>query len=474
MAAGSGDAKASARVIERHSIDHVPATERHGVVWHQGPFWFTGAFVIPSMLVGFIGPGLGLAPLWSVIALAIGMALGTGFMALHANQGPKLGLPQMIQSRAQFGSLGVSIPLLVAVFIYIGYNVFQFIFSAEAIQVVAPGSTDFWIVIFAVLAVAFSLVGHDFLHVFQRWSSYATIIVFAILTVVVIVHFLAGGQHATVHGFTVTAFLVQLFAATGYQISYAIYVSDYTRYLPETTPARGVIGWTFWGGFLGATWPGALGVIVAAYTAADDPIVALHSVGNILFPGFGVIAVLGALPALLGTSGVNAYGSMLCGATLVDGIRRISPTLLVRVIGVVVSGVVAAVITIALPSNYLNDFNTFLAILVYLLIPWSAVNLADFYLVRKGHYSIADIVDPRGAYGRLAWRGMAAYLIGLAAMVPFMSLSFYTGPVTRAIGGADISFWVGLIVAGGLYLLMTRKAPEREVFPIPVSSEAVS
>ena len=116
----------------------------------------------------------------------------------------------------------------------------------------------------------------------------------------------------------------------------------------------------------------------------------------------------------------------------------------------------AAVVTIALPSDYLNSFNTFLAILVYLLVPWSAVNLADFYLVRKGHYSIADIVDPRGRYGQWAWRGLTAYVVGFAAMLPFLSLSFYHGPVTSALGGADISFEVGLVVAGGLYLWLSR------------------
>ena len=63
-----------------------------------------------------------------------------------------------------------------------------------------------------------------------------------------------------------------------------------------------------------------------------------------------------------------------------------------------------------------------------------------------------------GAYGRYAWRGIIAFLAGLAAMIPFMSLSFYTGPVPTAIGGADLSFFVGLIVAGGLYLLAGRNA----------------
>ena len=166
------------------------------------------------------------------------MALGTGFMALHANQGPRLGLPQMIQSRAQFGSLGVTFPLLVAVFIYIGYNVFQFIFSAEAIQVIAPGGTDLWIVFSPCWRRTVPGRARP-AALFQRWSSYITFVIFAVLSVVVVYHFLAGHASPTVHGFAIAAFLVQLTAATGYQISYAIYVSDYTRYLPETPrPAR--------------------------------------------------------------------------------------------------------------------------------------------------------------------------------------------------------------------------------------------
>ena len=473
MAGNSESASASAHPIEKHSIDHVPDSERHGVVWHQGPFWFTGAFVIPSMLVGFIGPSLGLGLVYTLVAVGLGMALGTAFMALHANQGPKLGLPQMIQSRAQFGALGAIFPLIVAVFIYIGYNVFQFIFSAEAVNVVSPGNTDLWIIVFAVVTTVIAIVGHDFLHIFQRWSSYLTMAIFAVLSVVVIYHFLGGGAHPVVHGFSFNAFLIQLTAATGYQISYAIYVSDYTRYLAANTPSRKVIGWTFAGAFIGATWPAWIGAVIGSYSPASDPVVALHSVGNVLFPGFGVIVVLGTLPALIGTSGVNSYGAMLCSTTIADGFRRITPTVRVRVVGLVLVGAVAALVTIIMPANYLSSFNTFLSILVYLLIPWSAVNLADFYLVRKGHYSIEDIVDPRGGYGLWAWRGLTAYVIGFAAMLPFLSLSFYTGPATRALGGADLSFEVGLVVAGGIYLWISRDQRQMAVAPAITQREGL-
>ena len=50
-------------------------------------------------------------------------------------------------------------------------------------------------------------------------------------------------------------------------------------------------------------------------------------------------------------------------------------------------------------------------------------------------------------------------------MVPFMSTSFFTGPANEALNGADVSFAVGLLVAGGLYLLLMRgfdPASERE------------
>ena len=47
----------------------------------------------------------------NAVADALGIAVGTVFMAFHASQGPWLGLPQMVQSRAQFGYRGVIVPV---------------------------------------------------------------------------------------------------------------------------------------------------------------------------------------------------------------------------------------------------------------------------------------------------------------------------------------------------------------------------
>src|SRR5919206_981823 len=123
-------------VVEVHSIDYVPREERHGTVWHQGPFWFMGNFVAVTLATGFLGASVGLSLGWSLLAIVLGCLFGTFFMAFHAAQGPTMGLPQMIQSRAQFGSQGSIFPLATVVFVYVGFNVFDIIFAAEGLDFV--------------------------------------------------------------------------------------------------------------------------------------------------------------------------------------------------------------------------------------------------------------------------------------------------------------------------------------------------
>src|SRR4051812_938621 len=108
--------------IEARSIDWVPETERHGRIWHQAPLWFLGNFQYFSIPIGFVGPALGLSMWWSIVAGFLGIVTGTIFMAFHAAQGPALGLPQMIQSRAQVGHRGVVVALFATAFTYRAFD----------------------------------------------------------------------------------------------------------------------------------------------------------------------------------------------------------------------------------------------------------------------------------------------------------------------------------------------------------------
>ena len=443
-------------LVEVRSIDYVPLKERHGRVWHQGPFWFMGNFVLVTMVTGFIGPELGLSLVWSLVAIAIGCGFGTFFMAFHAVQGPRLGLPQMIQSRAQFGYRGAIFPLAVVVFVYVGFNVFDTILAADGFDLAISASKWVWYPIITIVAVVIAVVGYDLLHFVQRWLSYLSMIVFGILTIGALAT-LDLGHAASQGSFGMTAFLLQLGVAASYQISYAPYVSDYSRYLPEATPAAPIIWWVYAGAALSALWLMALGTLLASSLAGPDAIASIQQVGNGIFSGFGTFAVLVAAPALVTVMAVNCYGAMLTGATIIDAFRKVSPTLVVRVIGVAMIGAIGFLVALTIPANYLNSFNNFLLLMLYFLIPWTAVNLVDFYFVRHGRYAISEFARRGGLYGNWSWRGLVAYFAGFLAMVPFFSTTIFTGPIASALGGADISFLVGLSVAAGLYYLLALR-----------------
>ena len=47
-------------------------------------------------------------------------------------------------------------------------------------------------------------------------------------------------------------------------------------------------------------------------------------------------------------------------------------------------------------------------------------------------------------------------MIALGAQVPFIDQTLYVGPMVKVLGGADISWLVGFVVAGVGYLIATR------------------
>src|ERR1700710_2813157 len=120
--------------LEVRSIDYVPLDERHGKIWHLGPLWFMSNAQIATLAVGLISITEGASLFWSVISIVVGTLVGTLFMPFHSAQGPQLGLPQMIQSRPQFGYLGALLVWAFAYLQYAGFNVFNTILAGRALH----------------------------------------------------------------------------------------------------------------------------------------------------------------------------------------------------------------------------------------------------------------------------------------------------------------------------------------------------
>jgi nucleobase:cation symporter-1, NCS1 family len=443
--------------VEVRSIDYVPLSERHGKLWHLGPLWFMGNAQIATLAVGVVGVSIGGDLLWSLIAIFLGVFVGTFFMAFHSAQGPQLGLPQMVQSRPQFGYVGALLVWLFAYVQYAGFNVFNTILAGDAGKQTIHLAVKPGIAIATLLAVVVALIGYDFIHRVEQGLTYAFLLIFGVFTIGAIVTLGLPSGQLSFSNFELTPFLTQFGVTAGYQISWAIYVSDYSRYLPPDVTVRKTFLWTYWGSALGGFWLMALGSLLAASAGKNfDTVKSIYDTGNGIFDGFGTIVLLFSALGLISVTALNLYGGSLTLISAVDSFRKVRPTLLVRVVMIGFTGLLSLVVAFAASANFLDNFNSFLLLILYLFVPWTAVNLVDYYVVRKGHYAVAEIFKPDGIYGRWAWRGIAAYVIGLAAMVPFFSTPKFTGWVSKAMDGADLSLFLGLPIAGGLYWWFAR------------------
>src|SRR3954462_2881790 len=446
------------RGIETRSIDWIPEDERHGRIWHQAPLWFLGNFQYFSIPIGFIGPALGLSLGWTIVAGALGILTGTVFMAFHGAQGPKLGLPQMIQSRAQFGYRGVVVPLFATAFTYLAFNVADQVLLAEGLHGAFGWNDQLVAIVCSAGAALLAIYGHDWVHRIFRVLLYISLPLMIVVTVGVLVG-AAGGGAADKGSFVGSAFMAQFSAAAAYNITYAPYVSDYSRYLPRETTTRSIIASVFFGASASAIWLIALGAWLAVSRGADDGLVGLMTAGNNVIDGLGDLAAFFSAAALAARMGMNAYGGIPIGLTAVESVKPIKPRRVHRVITILALTVIWFLIAEAISANAVTTVFTSLTLMLYLLVPWTATNLVDFFFVRRGHYAITDLFNPRGIYGAWGVRGLTAYFVGFACEIPFKVLPdlggwSYTGPLAPT--GTDVAWVRGIAVSVSVYLLLCR------------------
>ena len=311
--------------LEVRSIDYVPLNERHGKAWHLGPLWFMSNAQIATLAVGLISISEGASLFWSVLAIVAGVLIGTLFMAFHSAQGPQLGLPQMIQSRPQFGYVGALLVWLFAYVQYAGFNVFNTILGGDAMSRTAHGPVKLWVVILTAVALVIAVVGYDLIHRAERWLTVLMIVIFGIFTVTLFfIHYPAGTFD--VGSFKASPFLGQFGVVAGYQISWAIYVSDYSRYLPPDVPVRKTFYWTYWGSAIGGAWMMIVGATLAAWAGKSfdgTGIAELDNVGDHVFTGFGAIVLILAAAGLVSVTALNMYGGSLTLISAVDSFKKV-------------------------------------------------------------------------------------------------------------------------------------------------------
>jgi NCS1 family nucleobase:cation symporter-1 len=443
--------------IERHAIEQVPAAERHGKPWHLFTLWFSCNVQVTALVTGALAIVLGLDLKWAVICIITGNLIGGVFMAYHSIQGPRMGVPQMVQSRAQFGVLGNVLPLIIVLLMYMGFAIEGGVIAGPAIAGFLHIPNDLAITLFNVVLLLVAFFGYNLIHVASR-----IIAVISGLACLALFIELLMSLPAQVAGTAVNAgnILLVISIFVSWQITWAPYVSDYSRYLPESTSPKSTFWWTYLGSAVGAIFVmivGAFGAAVSSSALNADPI-------GFLAHRFPLMSALMIPALLLGLVPAGAEGPYSAFLTCVSGISpkgKLRSPVMGRAVFIIGFTIIVTVLAITASSNVLGTVENITLFLLYLLAPWTAINLTDYYFIRHGHYDIPALFEITGKYGAFNWGAIAIYIAAIAFEMPFVNSSLYVGPMVNHLGGADISWLVGLVVAGGAYYLYASARQRR-------------
>ncbi|MFF2843648.1 purine-cytosine permease family protein [Paenarthrobacter sp. NPDC057981] len=462
--------------LEDKTIQPIPLNERHGKARDLFTIWFGSNIMIMTIVTGGLATtvfGLSFVP--AIVAIIIGNLLGGIFMALHSAQGPQLGVAQMIQTRGQFGSFGALLIVVIVVVMYVGFFAANLVFGGEAMAAVSPGiSVDGGIIIIGVVSVIATIFGYRLIHAYARVLSVAAglalLLSFGWILMVdgLPANFLEQGN------FNWVGFMGTVSVSALWQLAYAPYVSDYSRYMPQGTGSAPAFWASYSGCVLGTLFPMILGALVGTLAVAmsSGDVEIVGSLGALLQPWTLIIVGIFCL-GVAASNAMNLYCGVLCALTIGQTFKPTwLPRAKTRSVAAVVLFVLAVSIALFARDNFILFYTNFLSFLMYVLVPWTAINLVDYYLLRHGDYRVEDFFKrDGGVYGRFNWVAIGSYIAGALIQVPFSATAIYTGPMAAALGGVDISWIVGLVVVAPLYYIAARLFGKKtEAAPFPSSS----
>ncbi len=459
--------------LEQMTIQPIPLSERHGSAADLFTIWFGSNIMMLTIVTGALAVTVFKQPFWwGVVAILIGTFVGAVFMALHSAQGPQLGVPQMVQTRGQFGSLGSLLVVGLVMIMYEGFFASNLVLSGEALRSLTSKVTvNDGVIGVGLLSLVATVFGYNLIHAYTRLMTLCSGAVLLLTFIwIIFVHGLPNDFFIRNEP-NVTGFLGTVSVAALWQIAYAPYVSDYSRYLPSGIKSHVVFWASYWGCSLGSIFPMVLGAMVGLSVADGNVVNGLATLTRGISPV--VIIVLS-----LGIAAANAM-NLYCGAlSAITVIQTFFPSYSGKAgtRAVIALALFAVALGMALfgQRNFLTEYTNFIQSLLYVLVPWTAINLVDYYLVCRGRYDVESFFQRDGGiYGRFNPVAILAYLFGIAVQLPFVATDFYAGPVAYKLGGADISWIVGLVFTAVAYYLGRKRFPAKSLTLLSAHRSAV-
>ncbi|HKW59108.1 MAG TPA: cytosine permease [Candidatus Dormibacteraeota bacterium] len=434
--------------VETHGIEAIPTQERHGRPRELAFLW-AGAFVnyaslfTASLLTTYYGLGV-----WDgLLATITGTVAAAIVLGLLSNTGPRSGQPQIVFTRRIFGLRGSYLGAALTLFLAVGWFAVDCVIAAQAgAQLFGAGAnpavTFGLVLVIAAISVAVAVYGHQTIKVLETYGAVA----FATVSLALFL-FLAP-QFRWTYGPTVAgpdylgAFVLGFMTCFALVASWYPFASDYSRYLPGSSPTRSITLWPVAGvvapmallGFFGLLLP-----TIDAQLASSQGILAVisaHAPGWVAVP-FLLFIVAGEIWA----NYLDVYTAGLVTLAMGIRLRRWQTALGCGLLG---TGLAAYAVVVSDLHVAYEDF----LILTYLWAPaWAAVVLLSFF-----------VFEGRARPGL----ALAAWLAGTLASLVFVNYvnlfgnlvqhpSFFNEGLIGALHGADFSGVASVAVAAAVY-----------------------
>ncbi len=428
-------------IVEAGGIKYVTPQERHGDPINQFTIRCSPVLYLAPIFLGgaAIPKGLGLSG--SISAIIAANVLGGIAAGICAAMGPKRGMPQLVMGRASFGYLGNFLPAVLATILFIGYFSVGTIVGAEPIANMTGLPYNPLVIVVGGTSILLAVYGYNLLHLTGRWVTNAGLVLLLITTGYAVYKGAGTLAAATLSGndywFAWLSFFALIFSFT---VSWMLYASDYSRYLPENTPSIKVFGYAFFGLLIGSTWMMGLGALLATVGEGNP----LHGLQNTLPTLLLWIVLISLIVTSVTHNSINLYSCAMASLTWDLPLRRRWT--------VVITGTAGTVAAVFLGgTHFMNNFAQFLTLMSYFMSPWLAIVLIDYFR-RDANEKPEPFYERDGVFAGILWKGMGAFLIGVIASIPFMANDFYSGLIARQFGGADTSYFISFLVAGTVYL----------------------
>jgi NCS1 family nucleobase:cation symporter-1 len=433
----------------------------------RGQFWiWAGANIAPiNWVLGALGVSMGLGLFETIAVLAVGNAIGMSLFGLFVVIGQRTGVTGMVLSRAVFGRRGAYVPAAVQALVCMGWCAVNTWIVLDLVMALlgrigmvdpdnaAHGPRIAVAAIIMVIQVVIAWFGYRVIAAFERWTVPPTIVVLVAMTGVawfgLDVDWGYAGDAALTTGQHIAALSAVMTAiGIGWGITWLGYAGDYSRFVSTSVPAYKLFLTSALGQFIPVLWLGALGATLATLSSSTDP-------GEIIVDAYGALAVPVLLLVVHGPLATNILNIYTCTVSTQALDIRVDRRVLNLIIGAVA---MAIVVLFVLNGDFAATIDAWLVGIVGWLSPWAAVTLVHWFHVARRQVDAEALVAPASAdlVPLVRPTALAALAVGILFTWLFMygMTPLLQGPIAEAMGGVDLSWLAGGVIAGLTYLAL--------------------